>query len=108
MIFISACAGLLLILSVYRYLIHPTFISPLSKIPAGHWTAHFSPAWILWKRWTNTENEAVQKLHLAHGPCIRLGPKELSLNGFEGGLKQIYLGGFPKTNFYPQGFVNYG
>lgn len=98
---------LLVVVSIYKFLIVPAFLSPLSKIPAAHWTAHFSPLWILWKRFTNHENEAVYRLHMAHGPCVRLGPNELSLNCFEGGLKQIYLGGFSKTDFYKLGFKNY-
>lgn len=41
------------------------------------------------------------------GKALRLSPTVLSLNCFEGGLKQIYLGGFPKTDFYTKGFANY-
>lgn len=41
------------------------------------------------------------------GPAIRLAPKDVSLNCFEDGLKEIYQGGFPKPRFYFNGFAIY-
>ncbi|PGH15166.1 hypothetical protein AJ79_02531 [Helicocarpus griseus UAMH5409] len=96
------------LLLVHKYIIYPALLSPLAKIPAGHWSAHVSPLWILYLRWTSQENRTVHRLHLKYGPAIRLAPNLLSFNCFEGGLKQIYLGGFPKTEFYWNGFANYG
>lgn len=101
-----AGAGLLLYL-FYQHFIVPAFISPLSKVPAAHWSCHFSPLWLYWVRYTHKENRLVYRCHMEKGKALRLSPTVLSLNCFEGGLKQIYLGGFPKTDFYTKGFANY-
>lgn len=45
---------------------------------------------------------------MSKGRALRLAPKVLSINSFEDGLKPIYLGNFPKTEFYTRGFMNYG
>ncbi|OCT52351.1 hypothetical protein CLCR_08447 [Cladophialophora carrionii] len=92
---------------IFRFIIHPCFFSPLSKIPAGHWTAHFSPLWILYIRWSQQENATILQLHAKYGEILRLGPNELSVNSYKEGLKKIYLGGFPKNNFYKNRFTNY-
>ena len=94
-------------LIIYRYLIHPIFISPLSKIPSAHLTASWSPFWILWVRYTDTEPETIHSAHVKHGPIVRLGPNELSVNCLDGGVRTIYMGEFEKPFFYDQ-FQNYG
>ncbi|KAL8687113.1 MAG: hypothetical protein Q9218_006625 [Villophora microphyllina] len=45
--------------------------------------------------------------HLRYGPIVRLGPKEVSINCVDGGLRTVYAGGFEKPYFYDQ-FRNYG
>lgn len=92
---------------VYRYLIYPSFLSPLSKIPSAHFTASWSSLWILWIRYTDKEVRTIHKAHLKHGPIVRLGPKEVSINCVDGGLRTVYAGGFEKPYFYDQ-FRNYG
>ncbi|KAL5042856.1 cytochrome P450 [Aspergillus fruticulosus] len=67
-----------------QYTVTPAFLSPLSRIPAGHCQ----------------ENKAVLELHQKYGHAVRLAPTPVSLNYYKVGLKQIYLGGFPKSNFY--------
>ena len=44
--------------------------------------------------------------HNKLGPVIRLGPNELSVASLDG-LRKIYLGGFEKTEWYVEEFVNY-
>ncbi|KAL1619277.1 hypothetical protein SLS56_010220 [Neofusicoccum ribis] len=106
---VAACAAVTALLAaVYRFLIHPIFLSALAKIPAAHFSSHVSNIWLLWVRYSGQENRAVYELHKRKGPILRLSPNQLSLNCFDGGLKQIYLGGFPKSEFYPNGFHNYG
>ena len=93
-------------LALYRFIIYPTFISPLSKIPNAHWTAPISPLWILWTRFSCRENRDVHAAHLKHGPIIRLAPNELSVNDVAG-LRTVYAGGFEKGEWYSI-FDNYG
>lgn len=92
---------------IYRYLIYPVYISPLSKIPAAHFTASWSPLWMLWIRYTGVEVQTIHKAHVKHGPIVRLGPNEISVNCVDGGLRTVYAGGFEKPYFYDQ-FENYG
>jgi hypothetical protein len=74
---------------LYRFVIEPVFISPLSKIPAAHPTSSFSPAWILWTRWCARENATVLAAHERLGPLIRLGPREISVNCVDGGIRTV-------------------
>ncbi|KAH8811985.1 cytochrome P450 [Xylogone sp. PMI_703] len=99
----SIAAALLL---CYRYLIFPAFVSPLAKIPNAHWSSPISPFWILFTRYHWRENREVHAAHLKHGPVVRLGPTEISVNDV-GGLRTIYAGGFEKGQWYSI-FDNYG
>ncbi|KAF4629164.1 hypothetical protein G7Y89_g8983 [Cudoniella acicularis] len=90
----------------YKFILYPTFISPLSKIPNAHWSASFSPLWILWTRYTNYENRSLHAAHQQHGAVIRVAPNELSINDING-LRIIYAGGFEKGQWYSI-FDNYG
>jgi hypothetical protein len=96
----------LVLLALYKFIIYPAFISPLSKVPNAHWTAPFSPAWIIWTRFRARENRTVHAAHLRLGPVIRLAPNELSVNDVAG-LKTVYAGGFEKGEWYSI-FDNYG
>lgn len=88
-------------------MIHPALISPLSKIPNAHFTASFSPLWILYNRWRSNEVTCIHAAHEKHGPIVRLSPNEVSVNSLEG-LRLVYAGGFDKHDFYPNLFDNYG
>jgi hypothetical protein len=98
----------LLILTSYLiyHVINPYFLSPLSSIPNAHLTSPLSSWWIDRKRSTGTEVLAIYALHQKHGPIVRLGPKELSVNSLHG-LKIIYTGAFEKHAFYNDVFVNF-
>lgn len=74
---------------VHRYVIHPAFLSPLSRIPAAHPTASSSPVWILWTRWIGRENVTVLAAHERLGPLVRLGPNEISVNCVNGGIRTV-------------------
>lgn len=104
---VLAAAGLFLA-AVYKLLVHPLFISPLARIPAAHWSSHVCPLWIYYVRYKIIENETIHELHKRKGPILRTAPNQLSVNCYEGGLKTIYTGGFHKTDFYHNRFVNYG
>jgi len=95
-----------LLLAVYKFIVHPTFILPLSRIPNAHWSSPISPLWILWTRYCCRENRDVHAAHLKHGPVVRLAPNELSINDI-GGVRTVYAGGFEKGQWYSI-FDNYG
>lgn len=102
---VSAIAVAIVI--TYKFLIQPLFLSPLSKIPSAHPSAHISPFWIYYIRYANIENRTLYELHKKKGPILRLAPNELSINCYEQGLKTVYTGGFEKTEFYARRFANY-
>lgn len=85
----STLLGAAILYAIYRLVIVPAFISPLSNIPAAHPTASFSPAWILWTRWCSRENATVLAAHERCGPLIRLGPNEISVNCVNGGIRTV-------------------
>jgi hypothetical protein len=85
----SILFGAAILYGLYRFVIVPVFVSPLSKIPAAHPTASFSPAWILWIRWSSRENTTVLAAHERLGPLIRLGPNEISVNCVNGGIRTV-------------------
>ncbi|KAJ5265283.1 hypothetical protein N7524_006301 [Penicillium chrysogenum] len=91
---------------IYHHVINPYFLSPISSIPNAHFTSPLSSHWIDRKRNTGTEVLAIYALHQNHGPIVRLGPKELSVNSLHG-LKTIYTGAFEKHAFYNNVFVNF-
>ncbi len=105
---IPAIVGIgLALVAIYKYLIFPLFISPLSKIPNAHPTSAISSVWILWMRYTNRINSAVHAAHQKHGPVVLLAPDEISVNCVDGGIRTVY-GGFEKTEMYFRIFGNYG
>lgn len=95
-------------LFLYRFIIHPIFLSPLRHAPSAHWTAPFSPLWILSHRLWQTDTPTVHAAHQKHGPILRLAPNELSVNSVSGGLRTIYAGGYEKGDWYANVFSNYG
>ncbi|WEW61340.1 hypothetical protein PRK78_006830 [Emydomyces testavorans] len=90
----------------YRYLIYPNFLSPLSRVPNAHWSSATAPIWILKTRFKGQELQTLTKLHQKLGPIIRLGPKDLSISQYKGGIQPVYGGvGFDKSQYY--NFYNY-
>ncbi|KAG7286580.1 hypothetical protein NEMBOFW57_008891 [Staphylotrichum longicolle] len=102
---LSVTLAVLLFLA-YRFVIYPAFLSPLSRIPAAHWSAPFSRLWILWIRFTHRENRTLHSAHHRLGPVVRVGPSELSINDLDS-VRTVYQGGFEKPVWYSV-FDNYG
>lgn len=94
------------LLALYKFIIYPTLLSPLSSIPNAHWSSPVSSLWSLWIKYKVRENRVVHAAHLKHGSVVRLGPNELSVNDV-GGLRTVYAGGFEKGEWYSI-FDNYG
>ena len=93
---------------LYKYLLYPTCLSPLSKIPNAHFSSSFSPLWMLWIRKQARENRTILQSHEKLGPIVRLAPNELSGNCVDGGTRTIYGGGFHKHEWYLFLFGNFG
>ena len=109
MFFISAIAGIsFFFLVIYKYILHPVFLSPLSKIPNAHPTSALSPLWILLSRFKQRENSTVHAAHVKYGPVVRLAPNEISINCVDGGTRTVYGGGFERHEWYTHLFSNYG
>ncbi|KAL4886761.1 cytochrome P450 [Aspergillus karnatakaensis] len=107
--FLTATAAItFIVFLLYKGVIYPVFLSPLSKIPNAHWTASISPAWIIWKRFQSQNNRTIHAAHERLGPIVRLGPSEISINCVEGGIKPVYTGGFEKHEWYPRVFGSFG
>ncbi|KAF2425522.1 cytochrome P450 [Tothia fuscella] len=99
------CAATLLVYCVYRWLIYPTFISPLAKIPNAHPTCSIFPVWLWLQQRRGCENASIYRAHEIHGPIVRVGPNEVSVNSLEG-VRKVYIGGFQRTEWFQQ-FRNY-
>lgn len=56
-------------------------------------------------RWK--ENQVIHAAHQKHGPIVRLGPNEVSVNCVDGGIRTVYGGGFDKAEYYSNLFLNY-
>lgn len=104
---LTAVGGLCVLL-LYKFVVYPAFLSPLSKIPNAHWSASVSPVWVLWKRFRSQNNQTIHKAHAELGPIVRLSPSEISINCVDGGIKSVYSGGFEKHEWYPRVFGSLG
>ena len=106
---IPAVAGYAVFLVLlYKYLLFPTLLSPLAKIPNAHFTSCISPAWIYWKRYKGLETRTIHAAHQRLGSIVKLAPNELSVDCVDGGIRTIYGGGFEKPEWYPNVFTNFG
>lgn len=99
---------LLLPVILYRFLVYPNFVPPLSRIPKAHWSSAISSCWILWIRYSSLEISTIHEAHKKYGPVIRLAPNEISVNCVKGGIQTVYSGGFEKHEWYSNLFDNYG
>ncbi|KAI0133533.1 cytochrome P450 [Xylariales sp. AK1849] len=97
---------LIVVGALYRLIIYPVILSPLSKVPRAHWSSSISRIWILWARYQSRENTTLAEAHRKYGPVIRLSPDEVSINCMEA-VKTVYQGGFDKHQWYSV-FDNYG
>jgi hypothetical protein len=104
---LPAVSGIvLLLLGLYKFILYPAFLSPLSWIPNAHWTVPFSPLWILWTRYKRRENRTMLAVHERLGEIVRVAPNEISIGGVEG-VRKVFSGGFEKGEWYKI-FDNYG
>lgn len=79
-------------------------LQALNAIPNAHFTAPFSPIWLISIRYRKRENHTVWSSHKRLGPVIRLAPDEISVCTLQG-IKTIY-GVWDKNAWY-EAFINY-
>ncbi|KAF2770468.1 putative P450 monooxygenase [Teratosphaeria nubilosa] len=103
-----AAGVILLSLAIYRYIIHPAFLSPLAKVPNAHWSVPYTRLWIFHHRYHEIETPAAHQAHQRLGPIVRIAPNDLSINSVDGGIRTIYAGGYGKGDWYKNIFNNYG
>jgi cytochrome P450 len=92
---------------IYRYILYPTFISPLTELPSAHPTSSFSSLWISHQRRHFHESRTILTAHQRHGPIVRLAPNEVSVCSLEA-LHRIYgsKADFQRTEWFEM-FRNY-
>ncbi|KAK3111851.1 hypothetical protein LTR53_012483 [Teratosphaeriaceae sp. CCFEE 6253] len=98
----------LALLAIYRFIVYPVFLSPLSRIPSAHWSAPISRLWILYYRNREEETPTVHAAHQRLGPIVRIAPNDISVNSVDGGIRSVYAGGYEKGDWYRNIFSNYG
>ena len=109
----SSLLAIVVILSsfIVGYVVYDVFFNPLSKIPRAHWSVsipYVGDWWILFQRYMERSNDMIILAHENHGPVVRLGYNELSVNCVDDGIRTIYGGAWEKHEFYPNLFVAYG
>ena len=98
---------LLLSLSIYWFIIHPVYLSPLAEVPNAHPLSPLTSLWMHWRRFRGQEIRTVNRAFQLKGPVVRLGPNELAVNIIDGGVSTVHGGGFEKTPWYDF-FMNHG
>lgn len=99
--------GLLLLWLIHYVLVASHILSPLSRLPAAHWSAHISSRWLRQACAQDGELNTLYTAHRKSGPIIRLAPGEVSVVSQEG-LRKVYVGGLDKSSWYEQTFRVYG
>ena len=93
-------------LLLYRYLIYPTLISPLSKIPTAHPLASVLPGWLWWQEHAGRQARSLLAAHQRYGPVVRVGPREVHLASLDGLRVAFNSGRFERSDWVLQ-FRNY-
>jgi cytochrome P450 len=92
---------------IYRYVVHPLFISPLAKLPRAHPTSAILPTWLWYQVHSKNESRAIHKVHQQQGPIVLLAPNEVSVCSLEG-LRKIYSGRrFKRPSWFVSSFMNF-
>ena len=90
----------LVFLAVYKYILHPLFLSALADIPSAHPLSSVTSLWIQWMRFSGQEVHAVNEAFRRKGAVVKLGPSDIAVNTIDGGVKTVYDGGFDKPDWY--------
>lgn len=98
---LQACLAFLLFSAlIFKLIIAPLYLSPLSRIPGKKLYA--ITRWrIAFDEWNGKRTSNIHKLHQQYGPVVRIGPNEVHFNS-PTALRKIYGAGsgFERTDFY--------
>ncbi|KAJ5745048.1 hypothetical protein N7533_009918 [Penicillium manginii] len=101
----AAVVGFALLLSWVISSIYRNHSSSLKDIPNAHFSAPYTRLWLLSLRWRNMEHRTRIHLHRRLGPVIRIGPRDVSVNCIDDGVRTIYSSKFDKdATFYNELF----
>ncbi|KAJ8613452.1 hypothetical protein MRB53_036937 [Persea americana] len=95
---------LLLVLPAFYWIVNTVrvaYFSSLARVPNAHPIVPLSRAWLWYCKWKGIENRQRRILHDRLGPVVRVGPRELSVNCIDNGIKTVFGGGFEKPASLP-------
>ncbi|KYG43809.1 hypothetical protein M433DRAFT_542149 [Acidomyces richmondensis BFW] len=92
---------------VYKYIVFPSIISPLAKLPTAHPLCAFTSRWFARQCTLMRELKTLYGAHRKYGPIVRIGPEEVSVVSQEG-IQKIYVAGLDKDPWYQKTFSIYG
>lgn len=86
--------------TVYKLVVEPLFIGPLSKIP-GPKASGLTKWRLSLEDWKGSRTRYIHSLHQTYGSAVRIGPNEVHFNSLSA-LRTIYGAGsgFERTTFY--------
>ncbi|CUM66567.1 uncharacterized protein PRCAT00004236001 [Priceomyces carsonii] len=103
---IEVSLALILVYSIYFFILYPFFLSPLRKIP-GPYLFRISKVFALYGQWRHQWISTVYELHKQYGSIVLISPTEVSFGGDLKYVQDIYVNNFPKGSFYSQ-YKNHG
>jgi hypothetical protein len=102
---LAVVVGFALLVSWIIASIHRNHNSSLKDIPNAHFSVPYTRLWLLSLRWRNMEHCSRIYLHRRLGPVIRIGPRDVSVNCIDDGVRTIYSRRFDKdASFYHELF----
>ncbi|EEP82158.1 predicted protein [Uncinocarpus reesii 1704] len=106
---LAVVVGLALLVSWVIASMHRNHSSGLKDIPNAHFSVPYSRLWLLSLRWRKMENRSRIHLHRRLGPVVRIGPRDVSVNCIDNGVRTIYSSKFDKdASFYHELFDKTG
>lgn len=98
---LASVVGIAFVVSLIVASVRRNNRSGLKDIPNAHFSVPYSHLWLRSLQWRKIENRTRVQLHRRLGPVVRLGPREVSVNCIDEGVRTIYGSKFDKdASFY--------
>jgi unspecific monooxygenase len=102
---LAVVIGVALLVSWIIASIHRNHNSSLNDIPNAHFSVPYSRLWLLSVRWRKMGNRSRIHFHRRLSPVFRIGPRDVSVNCIDDGVRTIYSSKFDKdASFYHELF----